>query len=275
MSKNELMEISKVDNKLKKLGYDEESLEQFNEEQKRELMSMMEEEINNNTDGVDLKPVKVKINKDMQKFMDPFGEVLDTLEGVIVYKHKTRGYWPKGEGKVPECSSKDGITGIITETGEERKCASCPYNQWGSATDESGEQTKGKACKEMRRLFIDIKDYELPIMLSLPPTSIKEFDNFISVLTTKGIPAIMRETIINLNKEESHGYTYAVADFDIGAPVDPKRVMKLREQRKMLKETAQQEDITQDDYMDDESYQEASSNQTAQEEENVDLDDIA
>lgn len=275
MSENELMEIGKVDNKLQQLGYDEDQLENFNEEQKRELVAMMADELDKTAEGVNLKPVTMKINKDMRKFMDPFDEVLETIKGVVVYKHKTRGYWPKGGDKVPKCSSKDGITGIVTETGEEKKCASCPHNQWGTATDDAGENTSGKACKEMRRLFIDMDNYELPIMLTLPPTSINEFDDYISARMTKSIPDIMRETIVDLNKGESHGYTYAVAEFSIGDAVEPQRIMKLKDQRKMIKETAKAEDITQEDYINDDYNDAAATEETDDNVDNADLDDIA
>jgi hypothetical protein len=254
-------------NDLAELGYSEEELKELNEEQKKQLVEMYQEEIQNSTQGVDLQPVKLKINKDIQKFVDPFDNVMEEIEGVIAYKHKARGYWPPGGGKVPECSSMDGRTGIVTDTGEERQCAGCPYNQWGSAETDSGEQSAGKACKEMRRLYFDLEEYQLPLMLTLPPTSIRNFDNYISARVTKNIPDLMKKTIITLNEEESNGYTYAVAKFGIGDKVSPKRVFELRDQRKMIKKSAQEQDITQEDYMNDDTVD-------VDNEDDVDLDNM-
>ena len=266
---NEVMDmnIDKIEEKLARLGYDDEAIQKFSEEQKYELIQMMGEELDNTADGVDLKPVKVKINKDMAKFADPFDKVLDTLKGVIVYKHQARGYWPENSNdKVPECSSMDGIIGTNTETGEEINCASCQYNEWGSAESGENEEARGKACKEMRRIYLDLEEYELPVMLTLPPTSIKEFDNYISARLTKGIPDIFRETIIELEKTESHGYSYSVAKFKIGDNVSPERIMELKEKRKKIKEAAVQEDITHEDYIDDEPVTNVNSD--------TDLDDV-
>lgn len=249
-TKNQVLDPGNVEEQLKQMGYEEGQLEELTQEEKQQLVEMFSDELNQSSEGVNLKPVRVKINKDIQKFVDPFDEVMETLEGVIVYKHKARGYWPQGGGKVPECSSMDGITGTITESGETRKCAECIFNEWGSAESEDGEKSKGKACKEMRRLYLDMEDYSLPLMLTLPPTSITEFDNYISARMTKGIPDIFKETIIELNKEESHGYTYAVAKFSIGDKVEPKRIFELKDKRKLIKQAAAAEDITQEDYVD-------------------------
>lgn len=267
MTKKNENKLMVIDNKLQEFGYSEDALAELSQEEKQELAEALNLNLQEALEGVDLKPAKLKINKDIQQFADPFGEVLKEIKGVLVYNHKTRGYWPKGGGKVPECSSLDGLAGTITETNEKRSCASCPFNQWGSAETDDGSESKGKACKEMRRLFIDLEDYSLPLMLSLPPTSINEFDGYINARTTKGIPLLMKETLITLNKEESHGFTYAVAKFGIGDPVNPKRALKLSKQRKQLKEYAAQEEVTRDDYVDDVDNQADSSN--------VNLDDIA
>ncbi|MCG8514524.1 MAG: hypothetical protein MI740_10310 [Halanaerobiales bacterium] len=240
-----------IDNKLMEFGYSEETLAELSQEEKQDLIEALNIDMQEALEGVNLKPAKLKINKDIQQFADPFGEVLKEINGVLVHNHKTRGHWPKGSGKVPECSSKDAITGTVSETGEKRKCAGCPYDQWRSTETDAGEKRKSKACKEMRRLFIDLKDYALPLMLSLPPTSIGEFDDYINARVTKGIPLLLKEMVIKLNKEESHGYTYAVAEFNIGDLIDPKRAANVAKQRKSIKAFAAQEEITQDDYIND------------------------
>lgn len=261
---NELMVI---DNKLMEMGYSAEALAELTPEEKHELAEALNLNLQEALEGADFKPIRLKINREIQQFSDTSGELMKELKGVIVYNHKARGHWPKGGGEIPECSSNDGNIGIVTETGEKRECAACPFNQWGSAENDDGSQSRGKACKEMRRLYIDLEKYSLPVILSLPPTSINEFDNYVSVMTTKGIPLLIRETKITLNKEKRGGYDVAVAKFEIGDPVEPKRALELSKLRKEFKEYASKQQITLDDYGDTDT--------TTAPESNVNLDDIA
>lgn len=63
-------------------------------------------------------------------------------------------------------------------------CSSCPMNQFGSALTGAG-----KACKNTRLVAVCPSDSEAgntPIwILSIPPTSIKSFDAYVSSLATK------------------------------------------------------------------------------------------
>lgn len=99
------------------------------------------------------------------------------IEGVIVMYHKTFGYWPNAYGATddpsPVCASTDGELGTNRQTGETKSCSTCPYNQFGSKADG-----RGKACKNMYRLYIMRRGDVLPIVLTVPPTGIKAFDNY-------------------------------------------------------------------------------------------------
>lgn len=56
-------------------------------------------------------------------------------------------------------------------------CQLCEMNQYG--TDQSGG--KGKACKNMRTLYILRSGEAMPIQLSLPPTSLSPFSEFVNM----------------------------------------------------------------------------------------------
>jgi hypothetical protein len=103
-------------------------------------------------------------------------EYAKAVEGVILYNHDTNAFWPNGnaydENTNPLCSSVDGITGIGNPGGA---CAACPMNAFGS-----GENGRGKACKNMRILYILQSGEYMPIQLTLPPTSRKPFGDFVS-----------------------------------------------------------------------------------------------
>lgn len=234
-----------VERILTKVGID---LSNLDDDQKRELAEMYADEVQQSFEGVDLQPTRIKINKDSCTFVDPFGNSIKELRGVIVYKQKTRGYWPRGGGNIPECASTDGITGT-TQDGSERKCAACPMNEWGTGEDEAGNPTRGKACKEMRRIFLANEDTAIPVVLTLPPTSIRAFDDYISARLSQHIIDIARETVITLSSAKSdNGFKYAVAEFTIGDPVPVPQMLGYKRLRERLREAAAGMDITAEDY---------------------------
>ena len=131
------------------------------------------------------------------------GEVLTThITGVVIHWTTNRAFWAKGldEGggdSPPDCNSKDGETGNGEPGGE---CATCEKNEFGSA-----KKGKGKACKEMKILFILREEDRLPLILVLPPTSILPFRKFMRRLASKAIPYWGIKTKITLEATKSEG----------------------------------------------------------------------
>lgn len=102
-------------------------------------------------------------------------DIMKTLEGVIVYHHPLNAYWMTaydGSNNRPDCASYDGKIGIGDPGGD---CRTCPFNQWGS-----GRDGKGKACNNRHRVYLLQKGEMLPLLFSLPPTSLNNFSNLIS-----------------------------------------------------------------------------------------------
>lgn len=118
-------------------------------------------------------------------------DVMKEVEGVIIFTHKMNAYWAHAfregdadgnQNRMPDCSSMDGKQGIFRESGEVRDCASCPYNQFGSAG-------RGKACKNMRRLYIMMSGKPDIYLLTVPPTSIRDVNKTLrKIMMTKHIP---------------------------------------------------------------------------------------
>lgn len=156
-----------------------------------------------------------------------------TITGIIVYHHPTNAYWAdsySGANNPPDCSSIDGKTGIVTATGEKVQCASCRYNQWGSETRPDGSAGRGKACKNMRRLYI-LRDGEMfPLLLTLPPTSLKNFGNFVAKrVLGRGLRTIDVLTEVSLKKATSgDGISYSQARFRVVGRVPEDRAAELK-----------------------------------------------
>ena len=131
------------------------------------------------------------------------------IEGIILFNHSANAYWPEGsefdDNTPPLCLSPDGTQGCGTPG---LRCAECGFNQFGS----SG---KGKACKNMRMLYILRSEDSIPLQLALPPTSIKPFKNFVNMaFALRRRPVYGSLVKITLKPVSSNGFDYSVAVFN-------------------------------------------------------------
>jgi len=131
---------------------------------------------------------------------------VDSVEGVILDYRLVRAYWESGfdeggGGMPPDCHSDNGTHGVGTIGGDPpgSLCSECALNQFGSA----GEGRK-KACKEMRLLFVLPKSSIMPIVISLPPASIKGFRKYLMRLSSSDVPTVYNRVVtkFRLRREE-------------------------------------------------------------------------
>lgn len=95
-----------------------------------------------------------------------------------------KGYDPESsEKQKPDCYSVDGTAPAADAVNaQSKKCASCVHNQYGSA-----KQGKGKACSDTKRLAIAAVDQiNEPMLLRVPPASLKGFAEHIKFLDNRG-----------------------------------------------------------------------------------------
>lgn len=129
------------------------------------------------------------------------------LVGVIVGHRPQNTYWANaysGENSTPDCYSNDSKIGIISSTGETRNCKTCLYNQFGSGVNAQGQPTRGKACKNLHRLYFLLEGALMPVIINIPPTSIKSLSDYLSKrLLMKGKRSFQVLTKITLKKATS------------------------------------------------------------------------
>lgn len=100
-----------------------------------------------------------------------------------------KGYDPKeSEGQKPDCYSSDGVAPAADAASPQaKKCATCMHNQWGSRISDKGA-SKGKACSDAVRLAVaaagQIND---PMLLRVPPASIKAIGEYGQMLAKRGV----------------------------------------------------------------------------------------
>ena len=122
------------------------------------------------------------------------------ITGIVLMTQRTRQYWEEsfedtGGGTPPDCSSEDGIFGRGNPGGE---CDNCLFSQFD-------EDTKRQSCSEKRLIFMITQDDILPIMVSAPPTSLKNVRKYILGLTSKQKPIHSVYTELTLVTDKSQG----------------------------------------------------------------------
>ncbi|WP_026486825.1 hypothetical protein [Caldanaerobius polysaccharolyticus] len=179
-------------------------------------------------------------------------DIAKEIVGVIVDHHPINAYWKEkfeGQNNPPDCSSLDGKRGIGVPGGN---CKNCPYNQFGSAADG-----KGKACKNMHRVYILRSGEAFPLLLTLPPTSIKPFADYLAKrIITKGLRSYGVITKITLKKATNNsGIVYSQAQFQLESILDQNLVEQLKAYSQGIKATTRQIDIEDSDVIEVENPQ--------------------
>lgn len=126
-----------------------------------------------------------------------------------------KGYDKDSEGQKPDCYSADGIEPAAdAQNKQAKKCATCPHNQWGSRVTEKGN-SKGKACADTVRMAVaaagQLND---PMLLRVPPASIKGLGEYGQMLAKRGVGYSMVVTKVAFDQEaESPKLTFKPVGF--------------------------------------------------------------
>ncbi len=157
------------------------------------------------------------------------------IEGVIVFHHPVNAFWDEaftGGNEPPDCYSMDGKVGIGAPGGN---CKTCPMNEWGS-----GREGTGKACQNRRRIYILRQGEQFPLLLSLPPTSLGNFSNFISrSILQKSIRSYAVVAKAKLSKvKSSGGIEYSQVSWSLSGRVDEKIIPEIIQYSQAMKALA-------------------------------------
>ncbi len=190
------------------------------------------EELAEDTEGLQMSLQRVKIpgggtlQFEMPSVDPENPDYEKSLVGVILYSHSACSYWPAGseydDDATPLCSSVDGKTGFGTPGGT---CASCELNRFGSAPDGS----KGKACKNMRILYLLRSGEYMPLQVNLPPTSIKPYKEFLNRAFNLRCRATYGSIVqIGLKRENNGSNDYSVATFKLLRDFEGEELKQIR-----------------------------------------------
>lgn len=180
------------------------------------------------------------------------------LEGVVLDHYPVNAFWAKkfsGENNPPDCASLDGKIGQAPEgspvpwAGGLQNCATCPFNQWGSAKDDAGNATNGKACKNMHRLYLLRENEIFPVLVTLPPTSVPHWTAYTARLSGKLRRFYGVVTKIKLKKAKNKGgIEYSEAVFGTTKELSAEEIPAMKELSASLKSAMRAVTIDVTDY---------------------------
>jgi hypothetical protein len=135
------------------------------------------------------------------------GDLATAIEVVIVdySKNVTRVFYAtkydEESTAAPDCYSNDGVS-PAADAAEAKQCATCPHAQWGSRITENG--VKAKACADTRRLAVaTVDNIEDPMLLRVPPTSLKHLSAYQKEMVQRGVPLQMLVTKLSFDEDSS------------------------------------------------------------------------
>ena len=126
------------------------------------------------------------------------------------------------------------------------ECATCYLNKWGS-----GKDGKGKACKNMHRVYILREGEMFPLLLTLPPTSIRNFSGYMAKrIVGKGRRSFAVITRVTLKKVESgSGHSYSQAQFVVVGSLDGDAAEAMQAYSDRMKQHTRDVDVATDEYI--------------------------
>lgn len=214
-------------------------------------------------------PTRIAMPSGKPPYQFSDGETMFTdFKAVIAVGQMARAYFPSKDlmGRPPICSSNDGIVGHMTDNitpemkaaameqtprhpglrqgeGKVWACRDCPLSQWGSSANG------GQACKDLRRLLLLIEGWDLPVILTLPPTSIKGFDKFSSTRRNKGEAYFTCLVDFRFSEGSSKsGAKYPIVTLSKVGELDAMKRLEVLKLRDAFKELVRTVEISADDY---------------------------
>ena len=172
----------------------------LSEEEQREMISFLAEQAAKTIEGVKNRFPQIDVkHAGTTAFEMPLTagqedrEYAKEFDGIILDQYLTKAYWKQAYGAggkgAPDCASTDGLNPYVenpVNSPDQGGCISCPLNRFGSGRDQQGNKTRGKACRDVKRVVIWVDGHELPVRISISAANIKEFDGYMNDLRDQG-----------------------------------------------------------------------------------------
>ena len=206
--------------------------------------------LQNNMEGVVPRLPQIGIIHAGQMFRMPDERKVESFEGIIIDQHRANAWWekPAGDGiaVIPDCFSMNGVVPDKSSGKlQNETCAGCPQNEYGS----DPKTGKGKACKNMARLHVIMEGSALPKRLTVPPSSLKPFDVYMTALYDSGIPYACVVTEFNLTRKVAGTNEYSEMKFSRKSVLSTSELRTVGNFIQQFKDTARKQEIRSDEYV--------------------------
>lgn len=209
-----------------------------------------------NMEGVQPRLPMIGIVHQGQLYTMPDESKIPEFEGIILDTNRINAWWEQsfddtGGGTPPDCFSMDGIDcDQNSNMPQSQLCRDCEKNKFGSAVEKDGSKGKGKACKNMKRVHIVMEGEMLPHRMTLPPSSLKAIDDYISRLTSKGLPYQLVHTTFKLKEAKNAvGIKYSEIKPERGILItDPEQATNLKKLLRDMKPVMRGQEIILKEY---------------------------
>jgi len=186
---------------------DEKNMIAKSENLPEELKKSYAEDVKSNVEGIEIKFPKIGVDHKGINFVVPTssgGVLVNNITGIVLHHHRIN-YLFDNEIKKMLCFSTDSVEPTTMEgtTPQSQFCKSCPKNKYGSG------KGRGKMCKNVISVHILLDNESIPFTFYVSPTSIKEYENYVSNLVAEKIPLIAVKTSFSLSRVESGGFIWA------------------------------------------------------------------
>ncbi len=221
----------------------------FDPEQIKDIAGLELFNLQDNIEGVKPKLPDIKIHHQAGMFELPTGAKVETFPAIIIDQFPTNAFWKEsfgdsGGGTPPDCFSMNGRTSDPSgENVQSKNCGPCPMNAFGSAG-------RGKACKNMKRVHVLIDGSSYPHRITIPPTSLDAFDQYVTTVTDMGIAYQLVYTEFSLSSvANKEGIAYSEIKLKIISAIkDMETAQAIKTQMTQWYEAMRGDPIISDDY---------------------------
>ena len=205
-------------------------------------------DLKENMEGVDVRLPQIEVIHRGQMFILPGDEKVDKFEGIILDTNNVNAWWQvsfeeSGGGSPPQCFSPDGVRPSgLSEVPQAQWCSKCDQNKFGSAG-------RGKACKNMKRVHVRMPDAFLPYRLTLPPSNLQAIHEYITSMSSKGVPYQGVVTEFSLKKgQNKEGIEYSLINCKMKEKLSLNMLKEIKKQRDELLSIMREQAVGAEEY---------------------------
>lgn len=157
-------------------------------------------------------------------------QAMKHIEGIVIGISRRRAYWKDSQPSAnpPDCGSANMEigTGDNGQGKGQHDCLTCPMAQFGSAIGPDGNPRKGQACRENKLLAVLMPGEPMPVIIKVPPSSLKDMLQFQTKLPVRFSGAVCRFGLIQDKSDEGVKYSKIVPEFVGALPPEQAKIVR-------------------------------------------------